>query len=144
LDKEISLLTGETILDNNNRQARWAEALEYRQAFMQHGDWTVSLLNEDDPRVDRRYGLAAEGWAVFPFSGNQWTVGLGAGPYVPVGQEHALSATVSSAPTVSGIISATASRKISDRWLARLSLNRIATRNNNDTDMVLLGLGYRL
>jgi len=44
---------------------------------------------------------------------------------------------------VAALVSVTASYRFQPRWLARVLWNRIATDYNRDTDVFLLGMGYR-
>lgn len=44
---------------------------------------------------------------------------------------------------MSGIVSISASYRLSDRWLTRITWNRVVTRYDRDTDVIQAGLGYR-
>jgi hypothetical protein len=75
---------------------------------------------------------------------NEWTIGVGGGAYVALSKNSDPATGESDPQSVCGVVSATAARRLSPNWSARFTWNRIITHDDRDTDMLLLGLGYRL
>ena len=44
---------------------------------------------------------------------------------------------------IAGLFTVTAGYRISDRWFTRFNWNRVMSNDSRDTDIFLLGLGYR-
>jgi hypothetical protein len=46
-------------------------------------------------------------------------------------------------PDISGLLTVTASCRFSDHWFTRFNWNRVMSNDNRDSDVFLLGVGYR-
>lgn len=141
-DDELTLFAGEAIINSLNSGSEPAWGVEYRRVIGDNTDWTIGVMHENERRVSRRLGLVSQVWAVKPFSDGRWSIGAGAGGYLSLTDSERPNAT--EAETLSGLLTITASRRISDRCDARLSWNRLLTRNETDADIMLLGFGYRM
>ena len=143
--KELTVYGGDEVVnsfDHSNRSA--TESLEYRQGIARNADWTATLIHENNPFLARETGLMTQLWAVRPVAGSEWRVGLGAGPYFAMGRNHDAGTGEPNPQSVCGVVSATAARRLNDRWDLRLTWNRIFTNDSRDSDTLLLGLGYSL
>lgn len=140
---EVAASFGFTIVNSDHSEHDTARALEYRHGLLPHLEMTVSLLNEGDPKLIRRTGIAAQLWGVHRFLANDRLVlGIGVGPYLAI-DRHRSSPTEVDERKLSSIFSAMAAYQLSDQWNGRLSWNRINTDYNRDTDVILFGVGYR-
>jgi hypothetical protein len=143
--RELTLYGGTDVVNSfGNTGSAAVEGLEYRRGFARNADWTVGLFHENHRLLARRTSLATEVWVTRPVSGEDWRLGLGAGPYFVIGKGNRAASGETNPQSVCGVISATASRRLSDKWSLRLTWDRVFTNDDRDTDMVMLGLGYRL
>jgi len=137
---EVALFVGQTILNSYESENSTAVAAEYRRGLGRYVDWTVGWLHEGGNHIIRREGVTTQLWLVRPFFDDRLTLGAGAGAYFVVSQENNSG---SDDERVSGIITLTGSYRFDPRWFARFSFSRIVTRYDRDTDVLLLGAGYR-
>lgn len=137
--QEVVLFLGQTILNSYESETSIAAAVEYRLGLGRYVDWTAGWLHEGGNQIIRREGVTTQFWLVRPFFGERLMLGAGAGAYVVVSQEDSGSDDDES---VSGIVTLTGSYRFDPHWLVRLSWNRIVTRYDRDTDVILLGGGY--
>jgi hypothetical protein len=135
---ELTLLGGRSIVNSLDSQQAWAKGIEYRRAFgpLLHG--SIALLDEGDSQLTRRRGVAAQAWLEPSFYDETVTLGAGLGPYLAV-DDHRPERE----PVLSGLVSLTASYRLGAAWVARASFSRVISGYHRDTDLVLLGLGYR-
>ena len=134
---EVVVLAGATIVNSFYSQNSLAKSIEYRYGFTPVLRGAIGWLSEGDARLIRRDGVIAQGWFEPSFYEDRFTLGLGYGAYFAVDDYHR-------APRkVQGILSTTFSYHISRGWLARLTWHRIASTYDRDSDIVLLGAGYR-
>jgi hypothetical protein len=136
-------VSGGLAVQNSVEAHSWgARALEYRRGVGRHADWTVGLLDEAGGHSTRHQGVTSELWAVRSFPDERWTLGAGAGAYIPIDSQDV--AGMDHPASVLGMVSATASRRLGARWLARATWHRLITTDSSDADVLLFGLGYRL
>jgi hypothetical protein len=116
---------------------------------LRHLDGTVSFIHEGDPRIVRRSGVGVQVWPVNTFFNDRVEVGFGVGAYIYIDNKH-LGATRQipfggslNTPALAPLLSPTFSVRFNDRWLVRALWNRVVTNYNRDSDVFLLGLGYR-
>jgi len=88
-------------------------------------DWTIAWLNEGDNHLIRRNGILSQAWLVRAFLDEHLALGVGLGPYALV-DRHGEGYRY----TVAGIITLSASY-------------RITTNYKRDTDVIMIGPGYR-
>ena len=137
--REIVAMTGRTIVNSFESEHAFAKSVEYRHAFGRVVRASIGWIDEGDARLVRRNGAVAEAWLEPTFYGERLTMGIGGGGYVALddyrvdGRRH----------RALGIVSLTASCALAPAWNARLLWHRIASNYDRDSDIVLLGLGYR-
>lgn len=136
---EVALLGGQTIVNSFDSQSSWAKSIEYRHAFGPVLRGSVSWLYEGDARLLRRDGVLAQGWLEPGFHHDRFTLGLGYGAYFSVDDYH----PGASRSHVLAVLTTTASYHLDRGWVARVSWHRIVSTYDRDTDIVLLGVGYR-
>lgn len=139
---EVTAFIGKTIVNSFKSEHGTAFAAEYRRRVSPHLDLSASWLDEGDVRLIRRNGLAAQIWAVQEFSGGRMALGAGLGPYFSVDRYRTPPGEADDV-SVSAIVTGTASMRLGSRAFVRGSWNRIVSDHNRDTDLLLLGLGYR-
>lgn len=71
------------------------------------------------------------------------TLGVGAGPYLSITQNDDLPQNRTGDGRFSGLVSLSASYRFTNRWLARLTWNRLVTRYDRDADIIAAGVGMR-
>lgn len=119
-----------------NDEAAGAESIQYRRNLAPHFDWTIGWLNEDSPIS--RTGPATQIWAGRTFLNDRFGLEIGLGPYLGHDSHAAYDAT-----RLDWLASISGSVRFSERWLVRLTWNRVTTSNDRDTDMFMAGVGYR-
>jgi hypothetical protein len=143
-ENEVTVFTGQSVVNTLFSAKAVAYALEYRRGVMSHLDWTASGIYEGDPKIVRRSGFATQLWPVNTFFNEHITVGLGLGAYVFVDRNHPVTTTSQRIPAaVAPLVSLTSSVRLSDHWLVRFVWDRVITNYNRDSDVFLVGLGYR-
>jgi hypothetical protein len=90
--------------------------------------------------LDWHSGTAAQVWAEAPLT-SRLTVGAGAGVFVTVDRSRNARADAASGPAER--LAITAAYAISPRWVVRAIWNRVTTRDDDDSDIGLVGLRYR-
>jgi hypothetical protein len=136
---EVTVFGGVTIVNSFGSETDLAGSIEYRHAFGPALRGSIAWLNEGDPQLIGRYGIVAQGWYEPGFSGDRFTLGVGLGLYLAVdevreGDHGAFGA---------GIFTMTASYRVGAEWTARFSWSRVLSSYDRDTDILLLGAGYR-
>jgi len=71
------------------------------------------------------------------------TLAAGVGAYLTVNQRNFRDKPGPGDGGISGIVSISASYRISDLRLTRVTWNRVVTRYDRDTDVIQAGIGYR-
>lgn len=140
---EIMPFIGQTIVNSLEDQKGVAMGIEFRKGIADNVDLTVTWLNEGDPDVIRRDGIASQLWLVDAFYDRRMTLGIGAGGYFYLDRKNPAGSQNRVNSDLAGLISLTASYRFADRWFTRLNWNRVVTNYNRDTDVIVLGVGYR-
>jgi len=140
---ELTVFGGQSIVNTFLNQKSLAYAGEYRRGVFPHVDWTASAIYEGDPKVVRRSGLATQLWAVNTFFNERITVGAGLGPYVFLDRKHPVDARRKNPAAIAPLASLTFSVRLSEQWTVRTVFDRVTTSYNRDSDIFLVGLGYR-
>jgi hypothetical protein len=133
---QITILLGETAVNNNNNKHAFAHSVEYRRTLLDHVDWTMSYLDEGKSDLIDRRGGTAELWATQRFFGERLDLGIGGGVYGAFDSRHA------HVFGLNGIISLTAGYRFGDHWGLRAQLHRVVTDHDRDSDVFLGGIGY--
>jgi len=134
---EIDAMVGQTIVNSFESQNSTAKSFDYRHEFSPVLRGSVSWLNEGDARLIRRDGLVVQGWFEPSFYEDRFTLGLGYGAYFALDEYH------SERRKVQGILGTTFSYHVGRGWVARLTWQRIVSTYDRDSDILLLGAGYR-
>lgn len=142
-ENQLTVFGGQSVVNTFLSQSALAYAMEYRRGLIPHIDWTVSGIYEGDPEIIRRNGLATQVWAVNTFFDERISVGAGLGPYFYIDQKHPRPGYLGTSATMAPLVSLTVSARLSEHWLVRLMFDRVTSDNNRDSDIFLLGLGYR-
>lgn len=138
---ELTPFLGGTIHNSLESRAGVAAGIEYRRGLTRNFDWTVSWLNDDNRKGIRRNGIGSQVWLVDSYARRRVVLGLGGGLYTfydrnPQPETH-------TPVDIAALITLTAGYRIGERWIARLSWNRVITDNDRDSDVIVLGAGYR-
>jgi hypothetical protein len=142
-DHEFTAFIGKTVVNTFNSEDDTAYGMEYRKGIAKYCDWTVSFINEGNPEVIRRNGFGTQVWLVNAFLNERLAIGIGGGIYLNIDQKHQPVPGEKPQRDISGLLGPTISYRISERWLTRLNWNRVVSDYNRDSDVFLLGLGYR-
>lgn len=134
---EVVVTAGQTIVNSFDSQNSAAKSVEYRYGFTPVLRGSLAWVNEGDARLIRRNGVVAQAWFEPGFYGDRFTLGLGYGAYLAVDSYHA------DRHEVQGILSTTFSYHLARGWLGRVTWHRIVSTYDRDSDIILLGLGYR-
>jgi hypothetical protein len=142
---EVTAFVGQTIVNSTASETSLAGALEYRRGIAKYLDWTVGYLHEGNTDLVRRDGVTTQLWATRAFFEDRLTLGLGVGVYFAVKQKSNTDVTGDNDTDdrFAGIVSMSASYRLGQHWTTRVTWNRIVTRYNRDTDVILAGVGYR-
>ena len=136
LKNEVTFFAGRTVTNAGKDDATGAEYLQYRRNLAPHFDWTIGWLNEHHPVS--RTGPATEIWAGRTFLHDRFGLEIGFGPYLGYDYHGAYNTTkVDWLASISGDI------RFTEHWILRGTWHRVTTGNDRDTDIFLLGLGYR-
>jgi len=141
-ENELTFFAGQSIVNTFLSQTARAYAGEYRRGIFPHVDWTLSGIYEGDPEIIRRSGAATQVWFVNSFFNHRIAIGAGVGPYVFLDHKHPAVGRTSPA-AIAPLGSLTMSARLSESWLVRFIFDRVTTNYNRDSDVLLIGLGYR-
>jgi hypothetical protein len=137
------LFVGHAISNTHGSPRDVAYAAQYRFGISRHVDWTVGWLDEGDTGVSRRKGLITQVWGVRTAFGDKVVYGAGIGPYVSTHRKVDVTGRSSDEHDLSAVVSATAAVRLKKNMSVRLTWNRVATDDDRDSDVLLLGVGYR-
>ncbi len=140
---EVTAMLGETILNSRRSPTALGGSLEYRRGIAKYVDWTATYLYEGAKQSVRRNGIASQVWLTRAFLDDKIALSAGAGAYLTLNERDIRGRPGEGDGRVSGIVSISASYRFDDRWLARVTWNRVVTRYDRDTDVIQAGLGYR-
>ena len=143
-NNEITLLAGATILNSPASETSAAEAIEYRRGLTNYLDATLGYMHEGGGLTARREGLTAQIWLTRAFFDDRLALGIGAGAYAAIHHgESTENGDTQGDGILSALVSLSASYRITRKWSARVTWNRVVTRYSQDTDVILAGIGYR-
>lgn len=144
-ESELTAFVGQTIVNSTLSEKAVATGLEFRHGIEPHLDWTLTLLNEGDPQITRRKGLATQVWLVNWVAKGQLMLGAGAGVYYHLDRRRVdPSGGPGGKRDFAGLVAVGASWRFPGLSFIRLIWNRIVTDYSKDSDVILLGLGCRL
>ena len=140
---EVMPFLGQVVVNRPGNDAGIGSGIEFRMGIDEHLDWTVTWLNEDVPSTFHRTGLGTQIWLVDAFLARRLTLGFGAGLYAFVDREPVPDTGENERLDIAGLVTVTSSYRFSDRWFTRFHWNRVMSNDSRDTDIFLLGFGYR-
>jgi hypothetical protein len=142
-DSEVDLLVGRTIVNTLESEDAFAAQIEYRRRLGPYWAWSVGLLNEGDANTQRRSGVMAEFWAGHEFLDRRVTAAIGIGPYLVFDIRKNPELVEASRERLAGILSLTFAYAPLPQWALRLAWHRIFAERSHDSDVLVLGAGYR-
>jgi hypothetical protein len=137
-DNEVLVSYGKTVVNSFHSPESRADSIEYRRKIWGELRGSLGFINEGNAQLIRRNGVTAEAWAEPSFDSGLWSIGAGFGFYSAIDKYHP-----SAGRHLSEIVSLTVSARPVTNVDVRFLWHRIVTDYNRDTDVVLLGLGYR-
>lgn len=140
---EVMLFVGRTVVNSLADQKGIASGIEFRKGIVRHLDWTLTWLNEGDPQVLRRNGLGSQLWLVDSYLDDRLVIGAGAGGYLFVDTKRPPRPGKEGTRDLAYLLSITAGYRLADHWFARFNWNRVLVDYNTDTDVFVLGAGFR-
>jgi hypothetical protein len=137
---EVDAMVGRAILNSFRSEAAAAEALSVRTKISEHFAASLTYTEAQNVPLDWHSGTAVQLWAETPLT-RSFSAGAGIGAFIISDRSH--DAATSSASSVAGIVGLTLAYAMSSRWDVRAIWNRVTTRDDDDSDIVLVGVGYR-
>jgi hypothetical protein len=138
--KELTVFVGNTILNTRNSEDSLATGVEYRRGIARYLDWTIGWMYEgDNDNLIDRNGIVTQLWPTRAFFENRLALAAGFGIYAAIDQDRDEGGD----GTLAGLISVTGSYRFSEHYLVRATWYRTLTDYDHDTDILVLGLGYR-
>lgn len=134
---------GQVVVNSPGNEPGIGSGVEFRMGIDEHLDWTVTWLNEDVSGTLDRIGLGTQIWLVDAFLARRITIGFGAGLYSFFDFESPSDSGKTRKLDIAGLLTVTTSYRFSDRWFTRFHWNRVMSNDSRDTDIFVLGLGYR-
>jgi len=145
-DNELSVYVGQTVVNNPGSPKSVATCIEYRRGLLRYLDFSAAWLNEGNNDLVRRNGALTQFWLVREFLNDHLSLGGGFGAYFAIDKRKGSSTGQGGSSLTSGVLSMTASVRdfgFNPDLSLRFIMNRIVTNYDKDTDIFLLGLGYR-
>jgi hypothetical protein len=143
---ELTVYYGQSTVNTFRNEKAAATSIEYRHGLAEYVDATVAWINEGDPQIVRRNGVAVQLWPVntFAFGGQQAIgVGMGLGLYGYIDRKNVQRPGKFSSAALAFLVSPAVTWKFSKHWSFRIVLHRVVTNYNRDADIYLAGLSYR-
>jgi len=142
-NNEVTLMLGKTILNSDKSESATAGIFEYRHGLWRYVDVTASYLHEGGQIQSRRDGVAVQLWATRAFFDDRLTLAVGVGPYIAITQNDELPQHRTGDGRTSALLALSASYRLGQHWLTRITWNRVLTRYDRDTDVIVAGVGWR-
>jgi hypothetical protein len=139
-DRLVMLYAGQTILNSFASERAAAAALEHRRTITDNAEWSAMLLSEGRGGPVERKGVAAQLWLLRPFT-ERTVLQMGTGPYLMHDQVRGADAVEDARTHLVPIASIGMRYRISDRWRAQLTWNRVITGYHRDSDLLMVGGG---
>jgi hypothetical protein len=138
---EVGVFGGQTVINDLTSEKSTNFGVEYRRRLTRHVELSGSLLNEGNGPDGRHLGVTGEGWIVQDFLDRRLVAGLGLGPYVALSTYHISDGRT--AASVVGLASMSLSWRFSRFLALRAIWHRGFTGDDQDRDIVTLGLALR-
>ncbi|MGE5188652.1 MAG: hypothetical protein ACM3NF_01205 [Gemmatimonadota bacterium] len=140
---EVMLFAGQTVANSLKDQKGIASGIEFRTGLAAHIDWTLTWLNESNPEVVRRNGLGSQAWVVDSYLDDRLVIGAGGGGYYFLDTKRPPATGQGGTRELAFLLSLTAGYRFADHWFVRFNWNRVLAEPNRDTDVFVLGAGFR-
>jgi hypothetical protein len=138
---ELGVFYGQTIIDGQHADVSGTFGVEYRRRLGRHWELSASVLDAGDGLDGRHAGMTGEAWIVQDFLSRRLAMGLGLGAYLAFDSYQTIYHTT--AASAMGLASMTASWRFTRSLALRLVWHRGFTGDDQDRDVVTLGLGWR-
>jgi len=140
---ELTVMLGPSIVNSFSSEHTLAKAVEYRRGLARYVDGTLTYQDEGESSALRRHGVAAQLWLARALFQDKLALSVGVGPYYAIDAYHPPDGSGETPSRFSAMISMSASYRLGERWLARVTWNRVVTGYDRDSDVFLAGVGYR-
>lgn len=140
---EVMPFLGQVVVNKPGNDSGIGSGVEFRMGIDEHFDWTVTLLNEEVSHTVRRTGIGTQVWLVDAFVDRRFTLGFGLGLYPFVDFEPPPGHDRDRRVNVAGLVTVAAGYRFSGHWFTRFNWSRVSSNDNRDSDIFLLGVGYR-
>lgn len=137
---EIDGLVGRVVLNSFHSDDSSAQAISLRTKLSRHFAASLTYTLAHDAPLDWHSGAAIQLWTETALT-RAFSAGVGLGAFITGEKSDGAAASGDSKPA--GIFGVTLAYGLGERWLARAIWIRVATRDDNDSDIVLVGVGYR-
>jgi hypothetical protein len=138
---EVGVFGGQTVINDLTSEKSTNFGVEYRRRLTRHVEFSSSLLNEGTGPDGRHLGVTGEGWIVQDFLDRRLVAALGLGPYVALSTYHISDGRT--AASVVGLASMSLSWRLTRFLALRANWHRGFTGDDQDRDIVTLGLAWR-
>ena len=138
---EVGVFGGQTVINDLTSEKSTNFGVEYRRRLTRHVEFSSSVLNEGTGPDGRHLGVTGEGWIVQDFLDRRLVAALGLGPYVALSTYHISDGR--SAASVVGLASMSLSWRFTRFLALRANWHRGFTGDDQDRDIVTLGLAWR-
>lgn len=143
LERELAMTLGTTAVNTFESDDAFAAQIEYRQRLGPYFAWSAGILNEGDASTQRRSGVIGQFWMGRALFDDRVTAEVGIGPYVVFDIQSSPLDVDDSRERLTGIFSLSMSYAPVPRWPLRFTWSRVFAEKSHDTDVFLLGAGYR-
>jgi hypothetical protein len=143
--QDASLLAGRLNVTGSNEHSFAAE-LGYSYRLGDYAALSADYLNEGHPHLHHRDGLTTQFWLHTKTPEQGLTLAVGAGPYYYFDTTSG-AVTAADYRNLHGrgsVVSVSAKWHLEKRSYVELRANRVRTRGEGDSTMLLLGMGYEL
>jgi hypothetical protein len=137
---EVDVMAGRVVLNSFRSEGCFAEALSLRTKISTHFAASLTYTEAQNVPLDWHSGAAVQLWAETSLT-SVFSVGAGVGVFITADRSSTVDTTSANDPA--GILGITMAYNIGSHLVARAIWNRVTTRDDDDSDIVLLGLGYR-
>jgi hypothetical protein len=138
---EVGFFVGETTLNDLSYHKSNDFGFEYRYRCAPHVELSAGLLEEGSGAVQSHASVTGEVWAVQDFLDERFAVGLGIGPDAALNTYQ--TADGRSGASVIGLASMTLSWRFTRPLVLRVNWHRAFTTDDQDRDIITVGLGLR-
>ena len=141
---EFTVFGGWSVVNTLFSEGAFACGAEYRRNIAANLDGTISYIYEGDPHVVRRSGAGLQLWPLSKSFGDRLEVGFGVGTYIYIDRKQPRGPDQKTQAALAGLVSPMLSCRVTDAWFVRVIWNRVVTNYSRDSDIWLVGIGYRL